>query len=84
MNNIQVSGNKKFLGKEIPIIEGGFSEGQKVVLAKTIAEIHGIDLKRVNELINENIEEFEEDIDILDLKNSVDTTDLLLYQGSKI
>ena len=78
---IEITGVQEFLGKEIPVIEGGFGEGEKVVLAKTIAEIHEVDLKRINELINENIDEFEEYIDILDLKNSVDTTDPLLELG---
>lgn len=78
---IEITGVQEFLGKEIPVIEGGFGEGEKVVLAKTIAEIHEVDLKRINELINENIDEFEEGIDILDLKNSVDTTDPLLELG---
>ena len=64
---IEITGVQEFLGKKIPVIEGGFGESEKVVLAKTIAEIHEVDLKRINELINENIDEFEEGIDILDL-----------------
>lgn len=65
---IEVTGVQKFLGKEIPVIEGGFGEGEKVVLAKTIAEIHEVELRDLNKLINNNIDEFEEGIDILDLK----------------
>ena len=34
MNEITISGTQNFMGVEIPIIEGGFSEGQKVILAK--------------------------------------------------
>ena len=56
---IEITGVQEFLGKEIPVIEGGFGEGEKVVLAKTIAEIHEVDLKRINELINKNLDEFE-------------------------
>lgn len=67
---IEVTGVQEFLGKEIPVIEGGFGEGEKVVLAKTIAEIHDIELKKVNELIKHNLDEFEEGIDILDLKDN--------------
>ena len=74
MNNlvasIDVKGTQKFMGKEIPVVEGGFGEGQKVVLAKTIAEIHGMELREVNQLINNNIDEFDFGIDILDLKNT--------------
>lgn len=65
---VEVVGEQKFLGKEIPIIEGGFGEGQKVVLAKTIAEIHEVELRKINELIKSNLDEFEEGVDILDLK----------------
>ena len=57
------------LGINIPVIEGGFGENQKVILAKTIAEIHEMELKKVNELINKNIDEFEHGVDIIDLKS---------------
>lgn len=72
MNEIMITGTQEFLGKTIPIIEGGFGENQKVVLAKTIADIHDMELKEVNRLIKDNINEFEEGIDILDLKNCGD------------
>ena len=63
-----VKGKQEFLGKEIPVIEGGFGEGKKVILAKTIAEIHDVKVKEINKLINSNIKEFKFGIDILDLK----------------
>lgn len=69
MNNLEVRGTQNFKGIEIPVIEGGFGEGQKVILAKTIAEIHEVELKKVNELINNNLDEFEFGVDILDLKD---------------
>ena len=68
MNGLKIRGVQNFLGNETPVIEGGFGEGQKVVLAKTIAEIHGVRLDKVNDLIKSNIDEFEEGIDLLDLK----------------
>lgn len=68
MNNIIINGTQSFMGKEIPVIEGGFGEGKKVILAKTIAEIHEMNLGKINQLINNNIDEFEDGIDILDLK----------------
>lgn len=68
MNRLKIRGVQNFLGNEIPVIEGGFGEGQKVVLAKTVAEIHGMRLDKVNDLIKSNIDEFEEGIDLLDLK----------------
>ena len=63
MKELMVKGTKEFLGMEIPVIEGGFGKDQKVILAKTIAEIHGMKLFKVNELINNNIEEFENGVD---------------------
>lgn len=69
---IEVTGVQKFLGKEIPVIEGGFGQGQKVMLAKTIAEIHEVELKEINRIINNNLHEFEYGIDILDLKQNGD------------
>lgn len=68
MMELQVKGTQSFMGKEIPVIEGGFGEGKKVILAKTIAEIHDVEVKKVNELINKNLNEFDFGIDILDLK----------------
>lgn len=70
MNELQVKGTQSFLGKEIPVIEGGFGENQKVMLAKTIAEIHETRLLDVNAKINEHLDEFEIGVDLLDLKNS--------------
>ena len=58
MNELKNNGTQIFMGIEIPIIEGGFGENQKVILAKTISEIHGQPLKKINQLINENIDEF--------------------------
>ena len=68
MKELMIKGTQTFLGKEIPVIEGGFGEDQKVMLVKTVAEIHGAAPKKVNELINNNLDEFEFGIDILDLK----------------
>lgn len=68
MNKILVKGTQIFLGKEIPVIEGGFGENQKVMLVKTVAEIHRVALGDLNKLINNNINEFEFGIDIIDLK----------------
>lgn len=70
MNELKVNGTQDFMGKEIPVVEGGFGEGQKVILAKTISEIHETRLLDVNAKINEHIDEFETGIDLLDLKNS--------------
>ena len=60
-------GTQKFMGKEIPVITGGFGKDKKVMTVKHIAEIHGVEVKHVNELINNNIKRFAENIDIIDL-----------------
>lgn len=80
MNKLEVRGAQNFLGFNIPVIEGGFGENQKVILAKTVAEIHDVLPKRINELINNNIEEFEFGVDILDLKQDI-SKDLFLESG---
>lgn len=46
----------------------GFGENEKVMLAKTIAEIHGVELKYINKIINNNIERFGVN-DLRDLKS---------------
>ena len=69
MNELMVSGKQEFMGVEIPVVYGGFGEGQKVILAREVAKIHEVQLKDVNRIINNNKDEFEEGIDILDLKN---------------
>ena len=79
MKELKIKGTQNFLGVNIPIIEGGFGENQKVILAKTIAEIHDVKLKCINELINKNIDEFELGVDILDLKTTVDSNDRSIF-----
>lgn len=78
MSELLVKGTQKFMGKEIPVVEGGFGEGQKVVLAKTIAEIHETELRIINQTIQRHIDEFEIGIDLLDLRNSITECDSLL------
>lgn len=70
MNELKVIGKQEFLGVDVPVIEGGFGDNQKVILAKTVAEIHNMELRKVNELIKNNIDEFEENVDIVDLKSN--------------
>ena len=81
MHDIIINGKQDFMGVEIPVIEGGFSEGQKVILAKTIAEIHGYKVDRINTLINNHIDEFEIGIDLLDLKNNKEIETVLKGNG---
>ncbi len=55
---IAVTGKQPFMGKEMPIILGGFGPNAKCVCDKTVAEIHGMEPKHVRELINRNINRF--------------------------
>ena len=56
MNNlIKINGLKQIDGMKFHDIEGGFGDGKKAMLAKEIAEIHGRELKFINQNINRNI-----------------------------
>ena len=50
-------------------IEGGFGAGKKAMLAKDIAEIHGREVKVINQAINMNRMRFKENVDIVDVKH---------------
>lgn len=77
MNEISVKGTQKFMGKEIPVIEGGFGEGKRCLTDKTIAEIHNMQPKNVRARINDNIKRFKEGVDVIDLKRAYDTSTLI-------
>lgn len=67
MDKIKINGTQLFMGINIPIVEGGFGKDQKVILAKTVAEIHGVRMNDVQDLIANNYDEFEVGVDIIDL-----------------
>ena len=75
-SEVQISGTQVFMGKEIPVILGGFGEGQKVMLAKTIAEIHGMKVGNINQTINRNITRFKQGVDVMDLGITLSDTEL--------
>lgn len=77
MNNLELKGKQDFMGKEIPVMLGGFGVGKKCLSDKTIAEIHGMETKHVRECINKNIRRFSGSVDFIDLKQRVDLTDTL-------
>lgn len=69
MNEIKVIDKTQIMGHEIQVIEGGFGEGQKVILAKTVAEIHEVaNVNDINKLINKNISRFGKN-DLINLLN---------------
>lgn len=68
ITEINVIGHQKFIGREIPIIEGGFGEGKRCLTDKAIAEIHNMKPYHVREIIKNNINRFKESIDYIDMK----------------
>lgn len=70
VNEIKVNGLVNVEGMRFHDIEGGFGRNKKSMLAKEIAEIHGRELKFINQNINRNIKRFIEGIDIIDLKGT--------------
>lgn len=81
---VLIEGRQEFMGKEIPVISGGFGEGRKCICNKTVAEIHGMETKHVRELIKRNIKRFKENLDFIDLSQGVvqnDTLEFLLSLG---
>lgn len=69
IKELTIKGLQEVLGKEIPIIEGGFKEGKRCITDKNIAEIHDMKVIHVREAINKNIKRFKENIDFIDLKD---------------
>lgn len=66
MNSLKVLGTKELNGKDVKIIEGGFGNGQKVMLSSDIAKQHKVETREINQLIDRNISRFNKD-DLIDL-----------------
>jgi hypothetical protein len=86
MNNDKtvIIGKTVISGIEVPNIVGGFGAGKKSMLAKTIAEIHGRQLFKVNELINLNRKRFVDGVDLIDVKLSQFSEFAILLKDSGI
>lgn len=69
------------MGKEIPVVLGGFGEGKKCICDKTVAEIHDMGAFKVRERIANNISRFKENIDFIDLKKGILTADTSEKKG---
>ena len=72
MKELMVKGKQEFMGVEIPVVEGGFGEGQRVISVKNVSEIHREELGELNRLINRNIARFGEH-DLINLLNGSET-----------
>lgn len=81
MNGLTIRGTQPFMGKEIPVVLGGFGQDKKCISDKTIAEIHGMETKHVRELINRSISRFREGTDYVDLKGVVQNDTLILLKN---
>lgn len=68
--NIRINGLITIDGMKFHDVEGGFGEDKKSMLVKEIATVHGRELFKVNELINNNRKRFKDNIDIVDLKET--------------
>lgn len=77
MSELQVIGRRPFMGKEIPIVFGGFGEDKKCICDKTIAEIHGMKTFNVRKRICDNIQRFEKNIDFIDIAQRIYETKTL-------
>ena len=77
MNALKVNGTQKLMGIDIPIVEGGFGKDLKVILAKTVAERHKVRMNDIQDLIKQNIDEFEIGVDLLDLCDENFKTDAI-------
>ena len=81
---LKVEGTQQFMGKEIPVILGGFGESCKVVTDKMVAEIHNTTSREIRKSINRNISRFKEGIDFIDLKKRGDELTMLGYSKQSI
>ncbi len=86
---ITKTGTQPFMGREIPIVLGGFGPNARCVCDKTVAEIHEMKVIHIRELINRNIHRFQGNVDFIDLKtvivqddnNPFDVQDILQALG---
>lgn len=78
-SNVKVNGLVNVKGMKFHNIEGGFGEGKKSMLAKEIANIHGRELRAINQAINMNRIRFTDGLDIVDLKGSGFEINLIDY-----
>jgi len=67
---LRLIGTTTICGVSVPKITGGFGEDKKAMLAKTIADIHGKEIRSVNQAVNMNRERFVDGIDVIDLKGT--------------
>lgn len=72
MNKLSIKGIKQIEDMKFHDIEGGFGEGKKAMLVKEIATIHNRQEMHINEVINNNIGRFKNEVDIINLLENKD------------
>ena len=84
MKELVLRGTQTIEGKEVRVIEGGFGEGQKCMLASDIAEQHDVQQKHLNSLITKNIKRFSNNdlINLCDENFKVGASDLGLITSN--
>ncbi len=88
-NVLQVAGRQRFMGREIPVVLGGFGSDAKCISDKTVAELHEMETKNIRARITDNIDRFRHGVDYIDLKivaypasnNSDNSRDILQVLG---
>lgn len=79
MKELIINGKQKFMDIDVPVIEYSFdgTNSQKVIVAKSISDIHNIKMKLVNDYIGRLIrrEVMVENVDYIDLKSKVANDD---------
>lgn len=85
MKKLNINGYQEFLGINIPIISGCFDKNDRIIITKTISEIHKIQLKEVTKSIIRLIESNKliENIDYVDLKKYGDEIFIQNLFGTK-
>jgi len=77
MNDLKVTGKQDFMGKEIPVVLGGFGPDKRCICDKVAAEIHAQPEREIRRRITDNIRRFVENVDYIDLKQRVDESHTL-------
>jgi len=68
---ITKTGTQPFMGREIPIVLGGFGPNARCVCDKTVAELHGQPEREIRRRITDNIRRFTSNVDYIDLAQRV-------------
>ena len=67
LTSFKERGVTEICGVKVRVIEGGFGEGKRVLTAYQIADVHEMPVSEVNRIITDNIDEFENGVDVLEL-----------------